>query len=90
MEARLPSLDWNWPLRIMCMSSIPASAMATDQNELNPSMGRGSRLITVVLLYDSDALPVAAQYDLLLRYVYPPRVLLTEDRELVGNRQFKI
>jgi hypothetical protein len=43
----------------MCMSSIPASAMAADQNDLNPSMGRGSRLITVVLLYDSDALPVA-------------------------------
>ena len=72
------------------MSSIPASAMAADQNDLNPSMGRGSRLITVVLLYDSDAVPVAVQYWLRVAIVYPPRVPLTEDRELVDNRQFKI
>ena len=42
---RPPSLDWNWPLRIMCMSSIPARMMAVDQNDLNPHTGRVSRLI---------------------------------------------
>jgi hypothetical protein len=72
------------------MTSVPASAMAADQNDLNPSIGRGSRLIMVVLLYDSDALPVAVQYWLPVAIVYPPRVPLTEDRELSGNRQFKI
>ena len=57
---------------------------------LNPSIGRGSRLITVVLLYDSDVVPVAVQYWLPVVIVYPPRVPLIEDRELVDNRQFKI
>ena len=71
----------------MCMSSIPASAMTADQNDLNPSMGRGSRLITVVLLYDSDALPVAAQYDLLLRSSgRPPH----KGSGACGQWQFKI
>ena len=44
-DVRPLPLDWSWPLRIMCMSSIPARVMAGDQNDLNPSMGRVSRLI---------------------------------------------
>src|SRR6202521_5739951 len=38
-------LPFSWPLRIMCMSSIPARVMAADQNDLKPSIGRVSRLI---------------------------------------------
>ena len=35
----------SWPLRIMCMSSIPARVTAADQKDLNPDIGRTSRLI---------------------------------------------
>ena len=33
-----------WPLRIMCMSSMPAIVDAADRNDLNPSIGRATRL----------------------------------------------
>jgi hypothetical protein len=37
----------------MCMSSIPARAMAADQSDLNPSIGRVIRLIARwVLIHD--------------------------------------
>ena len=34
----------SWPLRIMCMSSMPAIVAAADRNDLNPSIGRTTRL----------------------------------------------
>jgi len=37
-------VERNWPLRIMCMSSIPATVTATDRNDLNRSIGRATRL----------------------------------------------
>jgi len=33
-----------WPLRIMCMSSMPAMVDAADRNDLKPSIGRTTRL----------------------------------------------
>jgi hypothetical protein len=49
---RPPAHDCNWPLRIMCMSSMPASVMAADQNYLKPSIGRVIRLIARWSLLD--------------------------------------
>jgi len=34
----------NCPLRIMCMSSMPAMVAAADRNDLNPSIGHTTRL----------------------------------------------
>src|ERR1700674_3369785 len=48
----------------MCMSSIPASVMAADQNDLKPSIGPGHSFDrTVVLLHDIVQVLYLAEFD---------------------------
>jgi hypothetical protein len=47
MSAALSSA--NWPLRIMCMSSIPASTLRAERNDLKFSFGRGTHKGSVAL-----------------------------------------
>jgi hypothetical protein len=40
-----PAAQFIYPLRIMCMISIPAMMILAPQNDLKPSIGRGIRLV---------------------------------------------